>query len=89
MAELGRQMDRVLFLDVPDQEILDRIARRREVEGRADDAPEAVARRLAAYRRQTAPVLAWYEERRGVTRIPGTGTVAEIADRIAAAVGAA
>lgn len=87
LAELGRQIDLVLFLDVSDQEILGRIAKRRGIEGRADDAPEAVARRLKAYREQTAPVLAWYQARGGVTRIEGTGTVDEIAARILRAVG--
>lgn len=87
LAERGRRIRHVLFLDVSDQEILDRIARRRTRESRADDAPEAVVRRLAAYRAQTAPVLAWYESRGGVHRIPGTGTVDEIAQRIRQALG--
>jgi adenylate kinase len=87
LAERGRAISHVLFLDVADQEILGRIEKRRTTESRADDAPEAVARRLRAYREQTAPVLAWYEVRGGVHRIEGTGTVEEIADRIAAALG--
>ncbi|MGH7559890.1 MAG: adenylate kinase [Gemmatimonadales bacterium] len=82
LAELGRKVDRVLFFDVPDQEILARLDRRRTVEGRADDDPEAVRRRLLAYRTQTAPVLEWYEKRGGVTRIPAVGTVDEIAARV-------
>jgi adenylate kinase len=87
LAERGRTIARVVFLDVSDEEILSRIDRRRTLEDRADDAPEAVARRLRAYREQTAPVLSWYEARGGVVRIPGTGTVQEIAARIEAALG--
>jgi adenylate kinase len=87
LAERGRRMDHVLFLDVTDQEILDRIARRRTTESRPDDAPEAVGRRLAAYRALTAPVLAWYESRGGVHRIAGTGTVEDISNRIREALG--
>lgn len=87
LAERGRRIAHVVFLDVADQEILGRIERRRTTESRADDAPDAVARRLRAYREQTAPVLAWYEARGGVDRIEGTGTVAEIAGRIKAALG--
>jgi adenylate kinase len=56
------------------------------VEGRADDDPQAVARRLAAYREQTAPVLAFYEARGGVTRIDAVGSVDDIAARVAASV---
>jgi len=85
--ELGRRMDQVLFFDVDDAEILARIERRRTIEGRSDDDPQAVTRRLRAYRDQTAPVLAWYEERGGVARIPATGSVEEIADRVRLTVG--
>jgi adenylate kinase len=87
LAERGRGIGHVLFLNVSDEEILGRIARRRSTESRADDAPEAVARRLAAYRAQTAPVLAWYEARGKVHRVPGSGTVEEIAERIREALG--
>lgn len=86
LRERGRRMDQVLFFDVPDEEILARIARRRTIEGRTDDDPQAVERRLKAYREQTAPVLAWYEQRGGVVRIPATGTVEEIAERVRQAV---
>jgi adenylate kinase len=83
----GRTIQHVLFLDVSDAEILARIEKRRSEETRADDAPEAVARRLAAYRAQTAPVLSWYEARGGVHRIAGTGTVDQISARIREALG--
>jgi adenylate kinase len=82
LAEQGRRIDQVLFFDVADAEILARLEKRRAVEGRADDDPHAVARRLAAYREQTAPVLEWYRERGGVTTIDAVGAVDEIADRV-------
>jgi adenylate kinase len=87
LAERGRRMDAVLFFDVSDEEILDRLAKRRAVEHRADDDPEAVATRLAAYRKQTAPVLDWYEKRKLLRRIPAAGSVPEIADRVRRALG--
>ncbi|HXI21826.1 MAG TPA: adenylate kinase [Gemmatimonadales bacterium] len=82
LAELGRRMDQVLFFDVPDQEILARIDRRRGLEGRADDDPKAVAIRLKAYRDQTAPVLEWYRSHGAVHVIPSVGSVEEIAARV-------
>jgi adenylate kinase len=85
LAGLGRKIDRVLFFDVTDAEVLARLEKRRSIEGRADDDPVAVQRRLAAYREQTAPVLEWYESRGGVTRIHAIGTVEEIAERVWAA----
>lgn len=87
LAEQGRRMDAVLFFDVTDEEILARLTRRRDLEQRADDDPAAVATRLKAYRAQTAPVLAWYESRGGVKRIPAVGTVDDIAGRVRQVVG--
>ncbi len=89
LTELGRSMDHVLFFEVDDDEILGRLGRRRDIEHRADDDPAAVATRLAAYRDQTAPVIAWYEARGGVTRIPARGSVDEVASRVSTAVGTA
>ena len=86
LGELGRRIDQVLYFDVADEEILARLERRRGLEGRADDDPDAVARRLVAYREQTAPVLAWYAERSGVTTIDAVGSVEAIARRVADAV---
>jgi adenylate kinase len=87
LAEKGRRMDAVLFFDVTDEEILSRLEHRRRVEGRADDDPAAVATRLRAYREQTAPVLAWYEARGGVRRVPAVGAVEEVAARVRQALG--
>jgi adenylate kinase len=82
LAERGRRMDAVLFFDVSDEEIMARLAKRRNIEQRADDDPAAVATRLSAYRKQTAPVLDWYERRNLLRRIPAVGTVQEIAQRV-------
>jgi adenylate kinase len=87
LSEKSRKMDAVLFFDVTDEEILARLERRREIEGRADDDPAAVATRLRAYREQTAPVLEWYEQRGSVKRIPAVGSVDEIATRVRRALG--
>ena len=82
LDEKGRKMDAVLFFDVTDEEILTRLNRRRELEHRADDDPDALATRLKAYRDQTAPVLSWYQSRNGVRKVPAVGTVEEIAERV-------
>jgi adenylate kinase len=89
LAELGRQVDHVVFFDVTDEEILDRLTKRRATEGRADDDPEAIRTRLDAYREQTAPVLDWYAARRPVHRIQAIGAVDAIQARVAEALGVA
>ena len=82
LAEQGRTIDTVLFFEIADQVILDRLGRRREVEGRADDDPDAVTRRLRAYREQTAPVLDHYRKQGNVQMIDAVGSVDEIANRV-------
>lgn len=85
LAEKGRTMDAVLFFEVSDAEILGRLEKRRTIEGRADDDPAAVARRLEAYRQQTAPVLAWYGS--AVHTIDAVGPVEVVAQRVRTALG--
>jgi adenylate kinase len=85
LAEQGRALHAVLFFDVTDAEILGRLEKRRAIEGRADDDPDAVATRLKAYREQTAPVLEWYEQRQLVRRVPAIGPVEEVARRVRSA----
>jgi adenylate kinase len=87
LSEKGRRMDAVLFFEITDEEILARLDRRRTLEGRADDDPQAVATRLRAYREQTAPVLAFYEAGQLVRRVPAIGSVQEIAERVRRTVG--
>ena len=87
LAELGRHMDAVLFFDVTDNEILTRLEKRRGIEHRADDDPNAVATRLQAYREQTAPVLEWYRARGAVHTIPAVGTVDSVAERVRSVLG--
>jgi len=87
LAERGRRLDHVVNFEITDQEILARLERRRELEGRADDDPKAVAVRLAAYRGQTSPVLDWYGRLGLVRSVQAIGTVEEVAQRVRAAVG--
>src|SRR5262245_36765103 len=82
LAEQGRKLDVVLFFDVTDGEILERLDKRRTIEARADDDPKAVATRLRTYRDQTAPVLDWYDARGLVRHIPAVGSVGEVAQRV-------
>ena len=49
---------------------------------RADDRPETVQRRLAVHREETEPVLAFYQERPGVTVVPGDREIEEVAASI-------
>ena len=57
---MDQPLDAVVKLDVPDEEIVGRCEIRFKAEGRADDNPEIVRKRLAVYAEQTAPVADFY-----------------------------
>ncbi len=60
LGGIGRGLDAILFFDLPDDIALERMRGRAEDEGRADDTPEAMRKRLAIYHEQTVPVVEHY-----------------------------
>jgi adenylate kinase len=66
LAELGRKIDVVFDLQVAHEQVLiDRLLNRAVEEGRTDDTPEAIHRRLALYAKETKPLVEWYRTRHG------------------------
>jgi adenylate kinase len=66
LARLGRDLDVVFELQVVDREVLlERLAKRAADEGRTDDTPEAIRKRLEIYDRDTAPLVEYYRSTRG------------------------
>ena len=80
LAERNTPLDVVLELQVPEEELFQRLAGR----GRADDKPEVIRQRLVAYRQQTEPLLDYYGKAGLLTSVDGLGSVDEIFDRIKA-----
>jgi adenylate kinase len=80
LREIGRELDIVFDLQVPDDgTLIDRLQKRAAEEGRADDTPAAIAQRLALYREQTEPLIEHYRSGRGnVVGIHGDRTVNEV-----------
>jgi adenylate kinase len=62
LAAIGRPLDTVLFFDLDDDTATERMLGRARDDGRSDDTPEVIARRLAIYHEQTEPVVARYRE---------------------------
>ncbi len=82
----GLALDGVLELTVDRAALLARIARRAELEGREDDTPDAIARRLDIYAEQTEPLTHAYADRGLLVRVDGSGEVEGITERLLAAV---
>ena len=82
LARLGRPVQEVIHIDVDPEQIIKRLAKRQELEGRADDAEKTVRNRMRVYAEQTAPVADYYEESGRLTRVLGDGAKEEIFQRI-------
>jgi adenylate kinase len=64
-----------------------RLLARAQVEGRADDNEQTIRRRMQVYAEQTAPLTDTYRDRDLLVRVDGMGSIDEVTDRIAAALG--
>lgn len=78
LEELERSLDLVLELQVADEVCVQRMLKRAQAEGRLDDTPEVIRRRLEIYHRETAPLVAYYLPTGKVVGIHGEGTVEEV-----------
>jgi adenylate kinase len=83
LQKMGKRIEHVVSLEVPDDVIHERMKGR----GRADDSPETVQKRLDEFRKLTAPLKAYYQERGLLRPINGVGTLEDIAGAIKKAIG--
>jgi adenylate kinase len=60
LGEIGRKLDAILFFNVPDQVGFERALKRAAEEGRADDTPDVIRRRLEIYHDETEPIVEHY-----------------------------
>lgn len=82
LGRIGQPLDAVVKFEVPDEVIVGRCEIRYAAEGRADDHPETVRKRLAVYAEQTAPVAGFYQGRGRLAIVDGVGPVDEVFQRI-------
>jgi adenylate kinase len=82
LARIGQPLDVVVKLEVPDSAIIDRCEVRFEKEGRPDDNPDTVKRRLGIYADQTAPVADFYKQRGKLQVVDGVGELDDVTQRV-------
>ena len=81
------RINKVIKLDVPDQECLKRLMKRGETSGRSDDASEEVNRkRLEVYHSETAPCADYYQMQDKLVVIHGVGTIDDIFTKVTTAI---
>jgi adenylate kinase len=82
LAKIGQPLDAVVKLKVPNEIIIGRCEIRFKAEGRADDNPDTVRKRLAIYAEQTAPVADFYARRHKLQVVDGVGELSEVTARV-------
>lgn len=82
LADTGIGIDAVIFLEVPDEEVVQRITKRQKTEGRRDDTEGVIRNRLRVYKDQTSPLKDFYEKTGVLRAVEGVGQISDIAERI-------
>ena len=89
LRELDAELDAVVVLTVDRDEVVQRLLKRAELEGRTDDTEEVIRRRQEVYAEQTAPLIEVYADRGLLTEVDGMGAVDEVTARVFSALEAA
>lgn len=82
LAERNTPIDAVIALRVPREDVISRLLKRAEIEGRADDTAEVIGKRMDIYEAWTTPVMAHYRDQGKLLPINGVGSVEEVQKRI-------
>jgi adenylate kinase len=82
LGEFGRRVGGVILLEVPREELLRRLDKRGKDQGRTDDSPEVIGKRLDVYEQQTRPVIDRYLGEGKIRRVNGQGSIDDIARRL-------
>ena len=86
LAARGQEVTAMIELDVPEDELMDRLLKRGLESGRADDNEETIKKRLVVYAQQTAPLKDWYKNDGKHCYINGLGSLDRIFADIVAAI---
>ena len=89
LAAAGQEIDLAIELTVDPQVVVDRLTRRAQIEGRADDTEDVIRHRLGVYAEQTAPISQVYDARGLLAQVDGLGDVDDVTARLLDALSAA
>lgn len=87
LEAIGEKVELMIYMDVPEEELVKRILLRGKDSGRADDASEEIIRnRIKIYNEQTAVVADFYRAQGKYEAVPSMGTIEEVFERICAVI---
>lgn len=88
LAKRGHSVAAMIELDVPEDELMNRLVKRGLESGRSDDNEETIKKRLTVYHSQTAPLIEWYKQEGLHHHINGLGALDRIFGDIKAVIDA-
>jgi len=80
--KMGKKISIFLDIHVEEQELIDRLLKRGQTQGRKDDNLETIRERLKVYNAKTQPITDFYKKKQIYHRIEGIGTIDEIYSKI-------
>lgn len=84
LTAASTSLDAVLELTVDVDEVVQRLLKRAEIDGRADDTEDVIRHRLNVYVQETAPLAAIYQERGLLRHVDGMGEMDAVTERLQA-----
>jgi adenylate kinase len=82
LSDSGTPLDAVISLTADTEEIVARLLKRAEIEGRSDDNEDTIRVRLQVYADQTAPLLDVYRDRGLLVEVDGLGPIDKVSERV-------
>ena len=83
LSKYSIQIDAVIFLDVPEEDLLKRLQDRSVAEGRLDDQDERyIQKRMNIYKKETLPITTYYKDQNKLYKIYGSRNKDEITQKI-------
>lgn len=85
LTDAGTPLDACVEITANTDEVVQRLLKRAQVEGRADDTEEVIRRRMEVYGEETEPLTRMYAEQGILREVDGMGSIEEVSERILAA----
>jgi adenylate kinase len=79
---MNKKIDYVINIDVPEEELVNRLLNRAKIENRTDDTEPVIRNRMKTYFQQTYPLIEYYQKKGLLNNINGLGSIEEITHRI-------
>jgi adenylate kinase len=78
LNETGETVTLVLSLEVDEEEVVTRLLKRAQLEGRKDDTEEVIRNRMKVYHSQTFPLMEYYNKQKKFKSLTGVGSIDDI-----------